>query len=176
MAVHTSSGCRLYIGPVAASSIDTEAEFEALSYTEISQIQDLGEFGDVAEGISFSVINDERQQHRKGSQDGGVLPLILSYDLGDAGQAALKVASASRSNYAFKILFGGTPGVPPTEEAFYFRGRVLRFRTEVGGPDRVLSVNSEIAINSAIIHADASLSVDSTEETVDSDLITVDAG
>jgi hypothetical protein len=104
------------------------------------------------------------------------MPLILSYDGMDAGQIALKAASASRSNYAFKIRFGGIPGEPPSEEAFYFRGRVLRFRTEVGGPDRVLSVSSEIAINSAIVLGTASLTVDSTEETVDSDLITVDAG
>jgi hypothetical protein len=48
--------------------------------------------------------------------------------------------------------------------------------TEVGGPDRVLSVSSEIAINSAIVQSTASLTVDSTEETVDSDIISVDAG
>ena len=85
MAVHTSTGCRLYIGPVVASTVDTEAEFEALSYTEISQVQDLGEFGDTAEELTFEVIHDDRLQSRKGSVDGGILPLVLSYDLGDAG-------------------------------------------------------------------------------------------
>ena len=65
--------------------------------------------------------------------DAGILPLVLSYDPDDDGQAALKTASASRLNYAFKIEFGGTPGVPPAEEAFYFRGKVLKHRTEVGG-------------------------------------------
>ena len=129
MTIHTSTGCRLYIGPVVASTVDTEAEFEALSYTEISQVQDLGEFGDTAEELTFEVIHDDRLQSRKGSVDGGILPLVLSYDLGDAGQAALKAASASRSNYAFKILFGGDEPV----EAFYFRGRVLSFRKEIGG-------------------------------------------
>jgi hypothetical protein len=172
MAVHTSTGCRLYIGPVAGASVDTEAEFEALSYTEISQIQDLGEFGDTAEELTFEVIHDERLQSRKGSVDGGILPLVLSYDLGDAGQAALKAASVSRSNYAFKILFGGDEPV----EAFYFRGLVLSFRKEIGGADNVLSVASDIAINSAIVAATDALTVDSTEETVDSDLIIVDAG
>ena len=123
------TGCRLYIGPVAASTVDTEAEFEALSFTEIFQIQDLGEFGDVAEELTFSVIDSDRLQSRKGNVDGGILPLVLSYDLTDAGQAALKAAVASRSNYAFKILFGGDEPV----EAFYFRGRVLSFRKEIGG-------------------------------------------
>ena len=174
--IHTSTGCRLSIGPVAGTSIDTAEDFETLTYTEISQIQDLGEFGDVAEDLTFALVNDDRMHYRKGSVDGGVLPLVLSHDLEDEGQAALQAASASRSNYAFKIEFGGTPGVPPAEEVFFFRGRVLKYRTEVGGPDRVLSVSSEIAINSAIIQSTASLTVDSTEETVDSDLITVDAG
>ena len=174
--IHTSTGCRLLIGPVAGTSVLTASDFAALTYTEISQIQDLGDFGDVAEDLTYSLVNDDRLHYRKGSVDGGVLPLVLSHDLGDGGQAAMQTALASRSNYAFKIAFGGTPGVPPAEEVFYFRGKVLKFRTEVGGPDRVLSVNSDIAINSAIVQSAASLTVDSTEETVDSDIISVDAG
>jgi hypothetical protein len=130
----------------------------------------------VAEDLTFALVNDDRLHYRKGAMDTGVIPLVLSYDPDDDGQAALKAASASRSNYAFKIEFGGTSGAPPAEEVFYFRGRVLRYRTEVGGPDRVLSVNSEIAINSAIVPSEASLTVDSTEETVDSTLISADAG
>ena len=176
MAIHTSTGCRLSIGPVAGTSIATAADFAALTYTEISQIQDLGDFGDAAEDLSFAVVNDDRLHYRKGSMDGGVMPLILSYDGEDAGQAALKAASASRLNYAFKIELSGVVGEPPAEEVFYFRGRVLRHWTDVGGPDRVLSVNSEIAINSALVTSTASLTVDSTEETVDSDIISVDAG
>jgi hypothetical protein len=117
--IHTSSGCRLFLGPVAGTSVDTEADFEALSFTEISQIQDLGEFGDVAEDLTFGLVNDERLHYRKGSVDAGVIPLVLSYDPDGDGPAALKAASASRDNYAFKIEFGGTPGVPPAEEVFY---------------------------------------------------------
>lgn len=159
----------------AGTSVLTASDFEALTYTEISQLQDLGEYGDTAEDLTFSLVNDDRLHYRKGSVDGGVLPLVLSYDPDDDGQAALKTASESRSNFAFKIELGGVPGVPPAEEVFYFRGRVLRYRSDVGGPDRVLSINSEIAINSAIVVSTASLTVDSTEETVDSDIITVDA-
>jgi hypothetical protein len=176
MTIHTSTGCRFYIGPVAGTSIDTADEFEALAFTEIVQIQDLGDFGDAAEDVSFAVVNDDRLHYRKGSVDGGVLPLVLSYDPDDDGQAALKAASASRSNYAFKVELGGVPGAPPAEEVFYFRGRVLRHKNDIGGTDRVLSVNSEIAINSAIVASTASLTVDSTEATVDSDIISVDAG
>ena len=118
-----------------------------------SQIQDLGDFGDAAEDVSFAVVNDDRLHYRKGSMDGGVMPLILSYDGDDAGQAALKVASASRLNYAFKIELGGIAGEPPAEEVVLLPGPGLRHRTDVGGPDRVLSVNSEIAINSALVTA-----------------------
>ena len=176
MTVYTSTSCRFYTGSVAGTSIDTAEEFDALTFTEISQIQDLGDFGDAAEDGTFGVVNDDRLHYRKGLVDGGMLPLVLSYDPDDDGQAALEAASASRSNYAFKIELGGIPGVPPAGEVFYFRGRVLRHRTEMAGPDRVLSVNSEIAINSAIVPSTASLTVDSTEETVDSTVISVDAG
>ena len=73
MTIHTSTGCRFYIGPVAGTSIDTADEFEALAFTEIVQIQDLGDFGDAAEDVSFAVVNDDRLHYRKGSVDGGVL-------------------------------------------------------------------------------------------------------
>ena len=61
----------------------TESDFEALTCTEISQIQDLGDFGDAAEDVSFAGVNDDRLHYRKGSVDGGVLPLVLSYDPDD---------------------------------------------------------------------------------------------
>ena len=40
------------------------------------------------------------------------MPLMLSYDPDNDGQAALEASSASRSNYAFKIEFGGIVGEP----------------------------------------------------------------
>src|SRR5215471_4282462 len=50
--IYTSTGCCLSIGPVAGTSVLTASDFEALTYTEISQIQDLGEFGDAAEDLT----------------------------------------------------------------------------------------------------------------------------
>ena len=176
MAVQTSSGCKIYIGPAVASAVDTEAEFEALSYTEISQVQDMGEFGDAIEDLTYSPINDSRVYHEPGSVSGGMLSLILSYDGSDAGQTALKAAAAAYSDYAFKIWFPGNPGAPPTEEVFYFRGQVLGFRNKVGTADNILAVASDIVIISAIVEAETSLTMDSTEETFDSTIITFDAG
>jgi hypothetical protein len=46
--IHTSTGYHFFIGPVAGTSVVTESDFEALTCTEISQIQDLGDFGDTA--------------------------------------------------------------------------------------------------------------------------------
>ena len=46
----------LYRAGCRGASTDTAAEFEALTYTEISQIQDLGDFGDVAEDLTFALV------------------------------------------------------------------------------------------------------------------------
>jgi hypothetical protein len=176
MTIHTSPGCRIYIGPAIASTVDTEAEFEALSYTEISQVQDMGEFGDAVEDLTYSAVDDSRVYHVPGSVSAGILSLVLSYDGTNAGQAALKAAAAAWSDYAFKIELGGTPGVPPAEDALYFRGQVLGFRNHVGSADNVIAAKSDIVIISAIVKAENSLTMDSMEETFDSTVITFDAG
>jgi hypothetical protein len=65
-----------------------------LTYTEISPIQDLGEFGDTAEDLTFALVNDDRRHYRKGSVDAGVFSLVLSYDP-TAFQAAIDAAEAA---------------------------------------------------------------------------------
>lgn len=154
MTVRTSSNCKLFIGPVAADTVDTEGEFEALTpYVEVLQIQNIGEFGDAANDVSVAHLNDARMQHYKGVYDAGVLNVVVSYDPATgSGQEDLIAASQAPDNYAFKItLNDDLPGSPVQPTTFYFRGQVRSYRVNVGGSDQIISANVEIGINSAII-------------------------
>jgi hypothetical protein len=158
MTVLTSTRCKIYIGPTAADTVDTSGEFAALSYTEISQVQNMGEFGDAFNDISVAHLNDGRQQHYKGIADAGVMNLVLSYDGTDAGQIALLAAAAdtTSANYAFKVTFNneGT-GSPQNPETFYFRGTVGSQRRGGLTPDSVITLNADIRINSALVRVAA---------------------
>src|SRR5688572_6720065 len=124
MTTRVSTGCKIFIGPVAASTVDTEAEFEGLSYTEIHQVLDLGEFGDQSAEITVSYLETSRDESYKGTRNGGTLALKVGADSADAGQTALVAAEATASNYAFKVTLNdegaGSPSNPTT---YYFRGQ-----------------------------------------------------
>jgi hypothetical protein len=176
MTVSTSSQCTIAIGPAVTSATDTAAEFAALSYQNISQIQDLGEFGDASNDVSAAHLTDGRTLHQKGVFDAGTMTVVMSYDRTDAGQSALAAASAdtTSANYAFRITLND--GVDPT--TVYFRGQVMRYRLAPGGSDNVIQAIAEIGINSVLVVADSgeeeSIGADATVYTADITSLTAD--
>jgi len=152
MTTRVSTNCKLYIGPVAADTVDTSGEFAALSYTEVSQLLNLGEFGDSANSIVAAYLNTGRNEKYKGIRDAGTMAVEVGYDAANAGQAALIAAEATASNYAIKVTLNdegaGSPSNPTT---FYFRGQVMEKRIGIGGPDSVVTMSASIAVNSPVI-------------------------
>lgn len=153
MSVQSSSGCKFYIGP-SNDSATTEAAYDALSYTEVAEIADLGEFGDKINEVNFIALADARNRKFKGSKDAGTMVLDLGYDTSDAGQAALESArddtSAATEEYAFKVELNDSAGTNPT--TFYFRGLVLEAgRIKIGNADSIIMNGVSVAINSAIV-------------------------
>ena len=72
MAVNTAAGSTFAIGPQGtyASTVDwTDTEsniidaFEALVWTEVGEVEDLGEFGDEASEITFTALANDRRGH-----------------------------------------------------------------------------------------------------------------
>ena len=144
-----------------------------MSYQNIAQIQDMGDFGDASNDVSAAHLTDGRTLHQKGVFDAGTMTVIMSYDRTDAGQSAL-AALSSTSNYAFRITLND--GVDPT--TVYFRGQVMRYRLGVAGADNVIPATAEIGINSALVIAesgeDESIGADATVYTADITALTAD--
>lgn len=156
MGVNTSALSKLFIGDVADDTVDTEGEFEALNLLAVGEIEDMGDFGDVANGITFTSLDDRRVRKFKGSFDAGNIGLTLGRDASDVGQASIRAAQATDFDHAFKItLNDGSSGSPSSPTTFYFRGKVMSYTTNIGNTDSIVRSTVDIAINSAILEIDA---------------------
>lgn len=155
MAVQTSAGAKFYLGP-ANETADEQAEFEALSYTLVGEIEDIGEFGDRVNPVNFTALGDSRVRKFKGSRDAGNITMTVGFDPSDAGQSAIETALAADGNYAVRISLGDTgTGSPSNPTTFYFLGKVMSYTTNIGSADNVVRSTVEVAIDSAIVRVAA---------------------
>ncbi|WP_079229404.1 hypothetical protein [Pseudomonas putida] len=152
--LNTAAGCRFFIG--GKTGADTQTEYEADTYVEVGEIEDLGEFGDTFSSVTFTSLKNGRVRKYKGTADAGDLTLTVGLDNGDAGQAAIKTAHKDRSkgDYNIKITLNdgdpdASPAIKPT--TFYYRGKVMNNTVAPGSADNVVRRNVTIGINSDIL-------------------------
>src|SRR5574343_924500 len=93
----TSAGSSIAIGLPAAS--DTLAAFQAVSYTLIGEVVDVGSFGKVYNQVTHNPLATRQTIKRKGSYDNGTLSLQMAYAPTDAGQTMLNTAVNSDDSY-----------------------------------------------------------------------------
>lgn len=149
MTVNASAGSKIYIGPTTAAA--TETAYAALSYTEIKEVETIGEFGDEAETIKFLALDAQRVRKLKGARDAGDLTLVVGHDPLDAGQIALLAAEASRFAYAFKVVLADARDSNDADGVEYFHAIVMSKRLAVGGANDVTKRRFVLAITSAIV-------------------------
>jgi hypothetical protein len=152
MAVTTTSGTKVWIGPVTSNITDTAAEYIALTpYVLIGEVESYGDFGDSASDVTFTSVGDARVRHFKGARDAGTLSLTIGRDPVDAGQIALKAAELTKFEYAIKIEAADAPDADSTNTVYYFRGLVRTAKSSYGTNDNVVKIMAEIGINSPIL-------------------------
>lgn len=152
----TASGTRVYIGAVAASTIDSIEEFEAISgWVEIGLIEQVPAFGDSATEVTFEAIGDSRVRKSKGSRNAGTTTLTVAHDPLDAGQAAVEAAEGTSDKYAFKVVIpDGPSGYSDTIQ--YFRALVMSRPMNIGNNNNVVRKDYMLSIDSAIYENPAS--------------------
>ena len=155
MAVQTAAGSKLFIGP-ANSTATTQNDFEALVYVEVGEIEELGEFGDTVNEINFTPLGNRRVGKFKGSFNAGTINLTVGRDPADPGQADLRDALASDSDYAFMVtLNDASEGSPSNPTTIYYRGKVMSYTTNIGNVENIVRSTVAIGINSAIVEVAA---------------------
>lgn len=153
MSISTASGSQVFIGTTTAA--ENLSQFITDTYTEIGEVEDLGEFGDESEEVTFASLADARLQKLKGVRDAGSIPLVCAADDGDAGQDALIVAEADTLDFNFKVILNDKMTLGGTPSEHYFRAKVMSKRLGVGSANNVVRKTFNLGINSEILSIDA---------------------
>ena len=148
--IETTSGTTFFISSIAAStSVDTLLEYEALTWIEIREIEDLGNVGDVSTEVTGAAIGDSRIRKAKGARNAGTMNVVCFDTVPlDAGQIAVIAAEATISNYAFKI--ENPPPAVGTAATIFFRGLVMSNEVRYGTNDNIRRRAFNIGVNSAL--------------------------
>lgn len=146
MTVTTASGSKIYVHPTAQQPADLAAYKALTGYVEIGEVQNLGEFGDQSNDVTFASLSDGRIRHLKGARDAGILALVCGRDPLDAGQQALKTCQRTKFSYAFKIVAADAPDEDHTDSLFFFNALVQSARDNFGENDAVVVTTFNLGI------------------------------
>lgn len=138
----TAAGTALAISAGLPATED-QAGYAALTFTEITQVEQLGPIGASYAKVEFQPLKGPKQKH-KGSVDYGSLQPNMAHDDGDAGQTLFRTAAGSNNLYSFKVTY-------PDGAVRYFQGRVFGYPENVGNADSIIMGNPTIEINSVIV-------------------------
>ena len=139
----TSAGTKLYMSASLPATYN-QAGFAALSFTEVGEISDLGEFGRQYNLVTFNPLGDRRTVKRKGAYNDGTIAAQMARVPTDAGQMIVTAAVASDLSRSIKIVLqDGT--------IFYTTVQVMSYTTNVGSVDQITSATVNMEIDNDII-------------------------
>ena len=154
MSIFASSGAKLYIGSQNSNADTVLGDYQADSFAEVGEVENLGDFGDESSEVTFASLSDGRMRKLKGVRDAGTMAVVVGDDMTDGGQAAMEAAEATPLDYAFKIVLNNAITVGGTGSEHYFIGKVMSKRRTVGSANDVTKRNFAVGINSAITEVD----------------------
>lgn len=145
MAVMTSAGSTLGISASLPATYDVTG-FNALTYTAVGEITDLGEFGTEYALVTYTALGQRQTKKLKGSFNNGSLQLQLGRDTADAGQTLLRTALASDNSYSFRVTLQNATRLQ-------FTGKVMSYKTSVGSVDQITGASTAIEVDSVIVES-----------------------
>jgi hypothetical protein len=143
MAYFSSAGSTLAISAAAPASEDA-AGYNALTWTTIGEITELGELGATSNLITHNPVADKITRKLKGARNFGAMNLSMARDTSDAGQTLLRAAAASDNLYSFRLTL-------QNGYKMMFRGLVMGSPTSVGSVDSVTAMTCNIELSSTIV-------------------------
>ena len=142
MTVRTSAGTTLKISAGTPATFDA-AGYAALTFTNVGEVTDLGEFGREFALVTHNPIGSRGTVKKKGSFNEGTMALKLGLDTDDAGQILTKAAALSDNDYSFVV-------TAQSGDKYYFQAQVMNFKVGLSTVDTVTtaSVNLELTTSS----------------------------
>lgn len=126
----TLQGAKVSISTTSVSFPLNKAAFEALTYTEIGHVGNLGDYGVSPNVVSYNTLATQVTSKAKGVEDAGDLSIEVARVFDDAGQVLLNAAAATKLNYAVKIEYADAPSLSYSNTIVYAAGPVM-------GPQRL---------------------------------------
>jgi hypothetical protein len=145
--VQTSAGSKLKVS-ASLPATNNASGFDALTFTEVGEITDLGEFGREYNMVTHSPLSKRQTVQMKGSYTEGTMDLTLGLDDTDAGQIIMRSASESDADYAFEVTY-------QNGAKRFFTAKVMSFKENVGGVDSVTGATCSLALQTQIIRVAA---------------------
>lgn len=141
MAIQSVAGASIAISAALPATFNA-AGYDALTFTNVGEVTDLGEFGRVYELIRHNPINTRATRKLKGSYDEGQISMVVGLDMDDAGQALCDTASRSDADYSFRI-------VDQEGNQYYFLAKVMSFRRRFGTVNNIVSATIMLELSSS---------------------------
>lgn len=139
----SSLGSTIAISNVLPATHDV-AGYEALTFTEIGEVADIGEFGPEYSVTTFTPIKTGIVRKRKSSVNYGSMPLSMAMVPGDAGHVKLLTGLNDYDAQAFKVTYqDGT--------VEYFDALVMSYKRAVGGADGITMASTQLEVDSTIV-------------------------
>jgi hypothetical protein len=148
--VFTATGTKVFIAPAQAVIPADATAYAGLTWTEITLIEDAGEYGDQSSVVTAAVIGDGRMRKAKGARDAGEASLVVFPKGTDPGQLALVAAEGTYNLYPIKYQLPNRLNAAGTDEINYFMALVTSKRRRVGANDNIVRDTFALAVNSAI--------------------------
>ena len=149
MAVYTASGAVVSIG--GTTRMANLAAYEAETWQEISDVNEIGSFGSSANIVAYQVLGDGFVQKSKGTRDNGDLALKLGYNGLDQGQIDIAAAEATNSLYNFKVELPDAADGDDTPTFLYFAAIVASKAFEGMSNESIIERVYALGISGTII-------------------------
>lgn len=143
MAVMTSAGSLLALSASLPGTYDATG-FNALSWTNVGEITDLGEFGKEYNLVTHTPVGNRQVKKFKGSYNNGSLQLQMARDTADTGQTLIRTALASDNSYSVRVTL-------QNNTKLYFTAKVMSYKTAVGSVDSMTGASTTLEIDSDIV-------------------------
>ena len=144
--VFTSAGTTLAVSANAPATYDTVG-FQALTFTDVGEVTDMGEYGPTYEVVTHNPLNTRRTVKRKGTVNDGAISMQIGRDPTDAGQVILIAGvdgAAKDTVHSFEVtLQDGT--------IQYFTGQIYSYTTNVGSANNIVSASVTVEIDNEIV-------------------------
>lgn len=159
MTINTTAKSRVFIGSTSNNDIALLDDFEAVTWVEIKEVENLGEAGPEASVQTFLSLADGYVRKLKGSIDSGTIELIVGRDPVDPGQNKAREAVADWNKYPIKVVLNDKPTPTGTDTVFYFRAVVASARNDLGDADNITRTTISLAIDGQILELPAAPAV-----------------